>query len=106
MESPRPARPTPPQTSVLQAGSVAQALRQQRQVWFAETGFIPTPIYDREKLPVDTEVHGPCIVEQMDTTTVVPPQATLRLDALGYLHMHVEPFHVHVHLQGHEGDET
>jgi N-methylhydantoinase A len=56
-------------------------------VWFAETGFVPTPVYDRDRLPLDVELYGPCIVEQMDSTTVVPPQATLRVDAFGYLHL-------------------
>jgi N-methylhydantoinase A len=48
-------------------------------------------IYRRADLAVDAEVPGPCLVEQMDTTTVVPPQARLRLDALGYLHIDVSP---------------
>jgi hypothetical protein len=47
------------------------------------TGFTATPIYYRQALPVDATRTGPCIVEQMDTTTVVPPQATLCVDALG-----------------------
>ncbi len=38
--------------------------------------------------------RGPAIVEQMDTTTVVPPRAKVRNDKLGYLHIEVEPLHV------------
>jgi N-methylhydantoinase A len=81
------ARPTLPQACIGRMGSVEQALLQRRQVWFAETGFVPTPVYDRDRLPLDVELYGPCIVEQMDSTTVVPPQATLRVDAFGYLHL-------------------
>jgi N-methylhydantoinase A len=58
-----------------------------RSVWFPETGFVATPIYDRERLPADCRLTGPAIVEQMDTTTVVPPKATLKQDRHGYLHM-------------------
>jgi N-methylhydantoinase A len=80
-----------PQARLVCEGSIEQALLERRQVWFAETGFVSTPIYARDQLPLDVELHGPCIVEQMDTTTVVPPQATLRVDALGYLHIDVTP---------------
>jgi len=51
-------------------------------------------VYDRDKLPVNARISGPAIVEQMDTTTVVPPRAKLRNDKLGYLHMEVEPLHI------------
>ncbi|MBI3328445.1 MAG: hydantoinase/oxoprolinase family protein [Nitrospinae bacterium] len=88
------ALPTLPQARVARAGTVEQALLEHRQVWFPEAKFVPTPIYARERLPVDAELAGPCIVEQMDTTTVVPPKATLRVDALGYLHMDVHAYRV------------
>ncbi len=71
-----------------------QAVLETRKVWFPETGFVATPVYDRDKLPVNARISGPAIVEQMDTTTVVPPRAKLRNDKLGYLHMEVEPLHI------------
>ena len=58
------------------------------------TGFVMTPVYDRDKLPVNARISGPAIVEQMDTTTVVPPRAKMRNDKLGYLHIEVEPLHI------------
>jgi N-methylhydantoinase A len=84
-------RPTPPEVPVERSGSIRQATRGQRQVWFPETGFTPTSIYDREELPPGAEAVGPCIIEQMDTTTVVPPEAKLSVDALGYLHIDLKP---------------
>jgi N-methylhydantoinase A/oxoprolinase/acetone carboxylase beta subunit len=36
-----------------------------------------TPRYERERLPIDTPIPGPVIVLQTDSTTVVPPGATL-----------------------------
>mgnify|MGYP003288424646 CR=1 FL=1 len=80
-----------PQARLRHEGGAEQALRERRGVWFAETGFVSTPIYDRDRLPLDVELRGPCVVEQMDTTTVVPPQATLRVDTLGCLHIDVIP---------------
>jgi N-methylhydantoinase A len=71
--------------------TVKQAVIETRKVWFPETGFVSTPVYDRARLPVNARINGPAIIEQMDTTTVVPPRAKMRNDKLGYLHMQVEP---------------
>jgi N-methylhydantoinase A len=62
-----------------------------RQVWFADTGFVDTPVLDRDRLKSGAAFTGPAIVEQMDTTTVIPPQANVTLDAGGYLHVEVAP---------------
>ena len=75
-------------------GTVKDAVRGRRKVWFPETGFVATPVYDRERLPAGCRITGPAIVEQMDTTTVVPPRAKLRSDRLGYLHLEIEPLRV------------
>ena len=80
-----------PQARLSRKGGAEQALRERRGVWFPETGFVSTPVYDRDRLPLDVELLGPCVIEQMDTTTVVPPQATLRVDTLGCLHIEVIP---------------
>ena len=46
---------------------------------------LPTAFYRREALPVGVAVPGPAIVLQMDSTTVVPPGATVTPDAGGNL---------------------
>ena len=44
-----------------------------RQVFFKESnGFIECPIYERETLGLGVEILGPAIVEQPDSTTVIP----------------------------------
>ena len=54
----------------------------QREVWFPEArDFVPTPIYSRDALLPGNAFAGPAIVEQMDTTTVVPPSMNARVDA-------------------------
>ena len=73
------------------AGTLKGAVLERRKVWFPETGFVTTPVYDRDRLPLNARLSGPAIVEQMDTTTVVPPRAKVRSDKLGYLHLEVEP---------------
>ncbi|GCE49543.1 N-methylhydantoinase A [Thermosporothrix hazakensis] len=53
----------------------------------SETGAMPfvVPIYERSVLAVDTELSGPAIIVQYDTTTVVPPAWRLRVDMTGNL---------------------
>jgi N-methylhydantoinase A len=85
-------RRTPPHERIaLLRGEAKQALIEKRKAWFAETGFIAAPVYDRDRLPINCRINGPAIIEQMDTTTVVPPKAVLKSDKLGYLHMELEP---------------
>ena len=89
------ARRSPPaETRRFPGGTARDAILERRQVWFPETGFVDTPVYDRECLPADCRVTGPAIVEQMDTTTVVPPKARLHNDRLGYLHMALQPLRI------------
>lgn len=48
--------------------------RTTRDVWFAETrSFVAACVLPREALRPGDAVSGPAIIEQLDTTTVVPP---------------------------------
>jgi N-methylhydantoinase A len=88
----RATRATPPAEQAQLAGmKLEDAVLEMRDVWFSETGFVKTPVYDRTRLPVDCTFRGPAIVEQMDTTTVVPPDTTVMHDRFGYLHIEMEP---------------
>jgi N-methylhydantoinase A len=71
-------------------GQSKAAVLGKRRVWFEEGGFIAATVYDRERLPFECRLRGPAIIEQMDTTTVVPPGAQVRSDRFGYLHMALE----------------
>lgn len=55
-----------------------------REVYF-EGEFRETPIYGRNGLPRGRRIDGPAVVEQMDTTTVVDPAATVSVDEFGNL---------------------
>ncbi len=61
----------------------------ERSVWF-DGGWVTTPIYWRDHLPIDTAFKGPAIIEQMDTTTVVEPNQRVTSDANGNLIITVE----------------
>lgn len=57
-----------------------------RPVYFEETkGFTPTAIYRRSELRAGTSFDGPAIVEQQDTTTVIPPRSQCTVDPYGNL---------------------
>ena len=58
----------------------AAALRA-RTIWWK--GLKKTPVFDGAKLAVGNLLRGPAIVETSDTTVVVPPGTTLRVDPLG-----------------------
>jgi len=81
---PRP-RIRPP---VRPGGSLMDAQAGKRRAYFAPVGFISTPIFDRSKLPMGERVHGPAIIEQPDTTTVVPPGYVVYVEEFGNLKIH------------------
>lgn len=66
------------------ATSVEAAQVGERRVWF-ESGWQPTPVYRRERLPLEAGLAGPVIVEQLDATTVLEPGDRARQDRLGNL---------------------
>jgi N-methylhydantoinase A len=57
------------------------ALRKPRMIHWSKLR--KTPVYDGEALVAGNLIKGPAIVETADTTVVVHPGRTLRLDALG-----------------------
>lgn len=48
-------------------------------------GHLDTAVYRREQLGLDQTVAGPAIIEQLDTTTIVPPGCTATVHASGSL---------------------
>jgi len=75
--------PNPPhQTLRSLPGSPDSRARQgKRRAWF--DGWVDTPVYTREQLGAGDELSGPAIIEQYDSTIVVPPGFRLRCDASG-----------------------
>lgn len=64
----------------------AQAEISKRLVYFEECEQpVECPVYDRTKFGKTERVNGPCIIEQMDSTTVVPPNTYFSVDRYGNL---------------------
>ncbi|TIW58802.1 MAG: hydantoinase/oxoprolinase family protein [Mesorhizobium sp.] len=64
------------------AATLDEARREIRPVWYHGT-WHDTPVYAREKLPLDAVIEGPAILEQMDATTVLEPGDRAHSDADG-----------------------
>jgi N-methylhydantoinase A len=58
----------------------------QRQVYF-DGKRQPIPVYRRTDLGAGAKFDGPCIVDQVDTTTFVKPGWNAEVDAYGVLHL-------------------
>ncbi len=59
-----------------------------RRVWFGE--WLDVPVFWRDHLPLNLALHGPAIIEQMDTTTLIEPGCLVTSDADGNLIIKVQ----------------
>ena len=66
-------------------GTLDEARVGERPAYFGR--FMPTAIYERARLPLGARLPGPAIVEQADTTTVIPPGVTATVDEAGNLRL-------------------
>ena len=68
--------------TVSHVGGDGDATIDQREAYFPEAGARRATVYDRDRLAVDATVTGPAILEQAESTTVVPPgwQGRVRTD--------------------------
>jgi N-methylhydantoinase A len=77
----------PPTISELAAGGMAptQAARKgERQVYFSG-GWQTAPIFERGDLCANNAIGGPAVIEAPDTTILVNPGQTARMDRFGSL---------------------
>jgi len=67
------------------SGTLADARIGERRAYFG--GYVPTALYERSRLPLGVRLAGPAIVEQDDTTTVIPPGVSGLVDDAGNLRL-------------------
>ncbi|PYM61272.1 MAG: hypothetical protein DMD79_13260 [Candidatus Rokuibacteriota bacterium] len=73
--------PAPRLAPLARGGRLEDAVRSTRPVVFpGASSALPTPILDRARIPTGVPIAGPAIVEQADTTTVIGPGQSARLD--------------------------
>ncbi|MEM6800079.1 MAG: hydantoinase/oxoprolinase family protein [Bacteroidota bacterium] len=68
-------------------GVQAEPFKGERPVYFPDLGIVPisTPVYDRYLLKPGQEFSGPAIIEERESTTVMGPNSTGKVDELGNL---------------------
>ena len=67
-------------------GDAARARTGERALWDSTAGaFITAGVYDRKRLLGGDRIEGSAIIEQFDSTTVVPAGQSAELDAFGTL---------------------
>jgi len=63
-----------------------------RDAYFAEAGgWVPTPVYARERLAVGAAIDGPALITEAETTAVIGPAARVTVDGFGNLIMRLSP---------------
>ncbi len=67
-------------------GQSGEPLKGTRPVWFPETrSFVPTPVFDRYRLPAGVEWTGPAVIEERESTLVIGPLARFFVELGGNL---------------------
>jgi N-methylhydantoinase A len=72
-----------PRVALAKAGAGSADVRRKamRRAYFPEArGYADTPVYDRYELAAGTMLTGPAIVEERESTTVLPPGVTATVD--------------------------
>lgn len=80
-------KPELPRIAKGETAPPADARRGERQVIFAGSGAVSSPVYDRAKLRAGNVIEGPAIIEEVASTTVVEPGDRVTVDEFGYLVM-------------------
>ena len=63
------------------------AQKGRRQIWFRAHGAVDAQVLDRARMAADQTAPGPAIIESLESTIVVPPDWTARMDADGFIHL-------------------
>jgi N-methylhydantoinase A len=72
--------------------SPRRARKGERPAYFPETERVDTTaVYDRSMLRPGHRIAGPALVEQLDTTLVLPPRSSSTLDRVGNLTTRLAP---------------
>jgi N-methylhydantoinase A len=72
------------------SGSVDEARKENRLVYYPAHGFVETAVYERERLQPGHVVEGPCLVEEIASTTVITPGAAGTVDEFGNIVVRIQ----------------
>ena len=74
-----------PSLSELPSGGTLEDAKIDRHPVHLDGGARPVPVYDRAKLSPDLVIAGPALVVQLDSTTLIAPDQTAKVDRYGNL---------------------
>lgn len=74
-----------PVSDVTEVPAPAESVKGTRVVYFTADEATETTLYERDALPIGARIDGPAIVEQFDSTIVVPQSWVGRIDGFGNL---------------------
>jgi N-methylhydantoinase A len=63
----------------------ADPLKGRREAWFRTHGAVDAAVYDRVRMPAGLELAGPAIIESLESTILVPPAWTARMNDDGFV---------------------
>lgn len=72
--------PKPSFTPAHQLGGDPGTPVEWRQSYFGSQGWISTPVYERSGLVAGTQLRGPALIDQLDSTTLIPPRTKAEID--------------------------
>ncbi|MEM7751290.1 MAG: hydantoinase/oxoprolinase family protein, partial [Pseudomonadota bacterium] len=58
-----------------------------RSAWFKATGETSVEVLDRNRMAAGTQAEGPCIIESLESTILVPPEWQASVDDDGFIHL-------------------
>jgi N-methylhydantoinase A len=61
------------------------AIKSEREVWFAGAGAMTAKVYDRESMPAGLAAQGPVVIESLESTILVPPDWRARMSDDGFV---------------------
>ena len=70
-------------------GSRAQPVTTRQVLFDEQDQWLETPIFQRHSLDAGTTLEGPAIVEQLDTTVLIPPGIRAQVDVWLNIRMHI-----------------
>ena len=80
--------PVKPMRLPRSGADAAVASKGERHAYFAEHGdFVATPVYDRYRIGAGMEFDGPAIVEERESTILVPPGMRASVDDFGNIRL-------------------
>ncbi|MCD2204566.1 hydantoinase/oxoprolinase family protein [Halobacterium sp. KA-6] len=79
--------PKPEIDAVRNDESLEAAIKESREVDFGSEGIHDARVFERDALPTTEPIEGPAVIEEPACTTLVHPDQTVDVDALGNLHI-------------------